>query len=120
MPTDKDIKDLLRVLETFEKERPKEYMSKHRLGQLFVERFDEAGLKQVVRHALQQKYIDCIEYGDFADFRIRITALGSDSLQAKAKEKATKAPLSKKLLWIIIGVALYGLAHYIYIRITQR
>jgi|GEM_PF-5953885 len=119
MTKDRDIKDLLRVLETFEEEKPREYMSKQRLEQLFKERFEEAGLKRIIRNLQDKKYIECIEYADFTDYRIRISPQGKNFLEGKVYTKAKRAPFRTILLWIAVGVLIYGLVHYIFVRLIH-
>jgi hypothetical protein len=119
MIKDRDIKDVLRVLETFDQQTPRAYMSKQQLGKLFNQRFDESTLKHMVRHVQEKRYIECIEYGDFIDYRIRIASLGRDLLRGSDKAAAIKQPLHKKLLWIIVGIIIYGIIHYLVVRLTH-
>jgi hypothetical protein len=116
MIREKNMRDILRVLETFDEQKPREYMSKQKLEQLFKEQFDEANLKRMVRHLADKKYIECIEYADFIDYRIRITEMGRKFLQGDDAVKTVKEPFSKKLLWVLVGVAICGIAYCIIVR----
>jgi protoporphyrinogen oxidase len=119
MIKNRDIKDILRVLETFEAEKPREYISKQRFEQLFKGRFGEANLKRIIRNLQDKKYTECIEYADFTDYRIRISTQGRSFLEGKIDAKAKRAPFRSILLWIAIGALIYGLVHYIFIKLIH-
>ena len=119
MSRDRDVQDVLRVLETFNEEKVRQYMSKQHLEQLFQGRFKPDNLKRILRNLTEKKQVECIEYGDFTDYRVRITPLGQSLLQGKVKAKTAGVPLRRKLLWIVLGVIIYGLVHCIFIRLAH-